>query len=268
MRILKSLTIATGILGVVACQGGGSGAPQPPAPQPPAKAEAKAEAPAEDSAPAGEPGNIKITVKFDGKAPAMGMLNRKSDPFCAKTKVKDPSVTISDKGALQNVVVGIAGKVKGDWKVPTEPLKINQDACMYTPRVMAGMVGQKIEIANGDKTLHNVHGYKGHNEENWFNVAQPPSAPVLTKTLGDDHVVRFKCDVHPWMTSWISLATHPFNKMVNEMGEVMFEGVPSRKKPYKIMSWHEKYGKQETEVMVEPGKTHEITLTYKADQQG
>lgn len=266
MKTIQIVTVTLGCAGLLAagCEGGQKAeAPAPEAPAAEAPA-AEAPAPAEAAEAGGEPGGIKVTVAFEGTPPPAKPLNRKADPFCAKTPVNDPSVQVKD-GKLQNVVVRIAGRVKSDAPVPSEPVKIDQQNCMYAPRVVAVREGQAVEISNGDKTLHNVHAYKGENKENWFNTAQPPNAPVITKEVDSD-LVQLKCDVHPWMAAYIASAPHPFVGVTGEDGIVSWDGVPSKSKAYKVETWHEVYGKQEAEVTVEAGKVAEFTVTYKADQ--
>jgi len=258
MTLCRISTLAASAAGLLlaGCQGGNKEEAAAPA-APVAEAAA---APAEAS---GEPGGIKVTVAFEGAAPAAKPLDRKADPYCAKTKKMDPSVEVAG-GKLKNVVVRITSKVKVDAEVPADPIVVSQNECMYEPRVSTAVTGQQIQIANHDKTLHNVHAYRGENKENWFNSAQPPKAPVLTKDL-EDGLVQLKCDVHPWMSSFVSVAPHPFNTLVGDDGTVTWEKVPSKSKPYKIEAWHEVFGKQEAEVVVEAGKVAEVTLTFKAD---
>jgi plastocyanin len=263
MKIFKMATIAAGCAGLLlaGCEGGKKEEPvQAPAAEAPAAEAPAAEAPEA----AGEPGGIKITVAFEGKAPEGKELNRKSDPYCAKIKKVDPSVMVKD-GKVQNAVVRIESKVKSDAAPSADPVMVSQHECMYEPRVQVGMVGQQIAVENHDKTLHNVHAYKGENKENWFNAAQPPKAPAIQKDL-DDGMVQLKCDVHPWMSAFLSVAEHPFNSVTGEDGTVTWTNVPSKSKPYKVMAWHEVFGKQEQEVKVEPGMTAEVTFTFKADQ--
>ena len=222
-----------------------------------------AEAPAEEAAEAtGEPGTINVTVKFEGAAPEAAKLDRKADPYCAKTAKTDPSVLVNGNGTLKNVAVSLK-KVRGKFEVPAENLTLTQSECMYEPRVQTAMVGQKLEITNGDSTLHNVHSYKGEALQNWFNRAQPPKAPAITETLSGD-IATFKCDVHPWMASYVVLSKHPFHGVTGDEGAVALANVPSSAKAYTITTWHEKYGAQEAEVTVEAGKTAEVTVTYKA----
>lgn len=271
MKVLKTVAMIAGCagFGLIGCSGKQEQAPAPT--EETAKADdtaaaPDAAAPAADAADegAGEPGNIKVTVAFEGDAPKQEPLNRKADPYCAKTQKLDESVIVKD-GKVQNVVVQIASKVKSDATAPAEPVKIDQNECTYSPRVSTAMVGQQIEISNSDKTLHNVHAYKGENKDNWFNSAQPPKAPAISKDL-EEGLVQLKCDVHPWMTSYVAVASHPFIGVSGEDGVVTLTNVPSKGKPYKVSTWHEVWGKQEVEVTVEPGKTAEVTVTYKADK--
>jgi len=251
---------------VWSCQGGGQATGEEQSAKP-ATAEQAAEPTHEEAAPepTGKPGTIKVTVKFEGPSPKMKQINRQADPFCAKTKRRDESVLLNKDGTLKNVAIKL-DKVRGQFAVPSEPIKIMQHECMYEPRVQTAMMGQKIEIANGDMTLHNVHTYKGEKQANWFNRAQPPKAPIITETFPKDGVVTFKCDVHPWMAGHVVLADHPFAGITGDAGLVTLTDVPSKKKAYTVVAWHERYGEQKTKVVVEAGKTAEVIFTYKADQ--
>ena len=142
-------------IGLVAACSGGDKAPAPKkAAAPEAKAEApKAEAPKAEAPkaaePAGEPGTIKVTVRFQGDAPARTKLNRSADPYCAKTEALSEDVIVNSNGTLANTAVYIK-KVRGKFEAPKEPLKLHQDACTYSPRVQTAMKGQTVEITNGD----------------------------------------------------------------------------------------------------------------------
>ena len=267
MKLTKVL-ISVAAIGLVAACSGGDKAPAPKkAAAPEAKAEApKAEAPKAEAPkaaePAGEPGTIKVTVRFQGDAPARTKLNRAADAYCAKTEALSEDVIVNSNGTLANTAVYIK-KVRGKFEAPKAPLKLHQDACTYSPRVQTAMKGQTVEITNGDKTLHNVHSYKGTKKKNWFNVAQPPGAPAKVAKLKKAEISTFKCDVHPWMASYVITTDHPFNGVTSEDGTVTLTNVPSKAKPYKIITWHEKYGEQTAEVIVKPGQTTEVSFAYR-----
>jgi plastocyanin len=236
--------------------------PAPPPPRPQSAAAATETAKPEDAGPAGEPGNIEITVLYKGAAPEVKTLNRSADPYCAKTEKTDPSLLVSGDKVV-NAIVRVTDRVKGKFDAPAEPVVLAQHECMYVPRVAVAQDGQQVSITNGDKTLHNVHAYKGDNKANWFNSAQPPNAPALAKSLASG-VVQFKCDVHPWMSAFIYVSDHPFQGVTREDGKVTMTGVPSRGKPYTLKAWHEVLGEREVSVVVEAGKTSQVQVEFAA----
>lgn len=217
------------------------------------------EAPAE---PAGEPGNLRVTVKYEGDAPKRVKVDKAADPYCAKTGGLSEDLIVNKDGHVANAVVYVK-KIRGKFKVPAEPLKLDQAGCMYTPHVQVGMKGQSVEISNSDKTLHNVHSYKGKKKKNWFNIAQPPGAPAKIEKLKKAELSTFKCDVHPWMSAYIVTTPHPFNGVTDASGAVSIEGIPAKAKAYELVVWHEKLGEQIVEAVVKAGATGNITVTFK-----
>jgi plastocyanin len=203
-----------------------------------------------------------VHVRFVGPAPARTKLNRQADPYCAKTEALSEEVIVNPNGTLANTAVYIK-KVRGKFDIPKEAVKLSQNGCMYTPHVQTAMKGQSVEITNGDKTLHNVHSYKGVKKKNWFNVAQPPGAPAKLAKLKKAEISTFKCDVHPWMASYVITTDHPFSGVTSEDGSVTLANVPSKSKPYEIIIWHEKYGQQTAAVVVKPGRTSEVSFSYR-----
>jgi len=212
------------------------------------------------AAPAKE-GNatIKGAVAFSGKAPEMKVpVKRKDADVCKAKDVKYNAVLVKD-GKLQDVLVRIApGGVPGDWKAPAKHAEIDQVECMYTPRIQGVVAGQTIDIKNGDATLHNVHTYKG--SESLFNTAQPKASPPMPKEMPDEaSVVKFSCDVHPWMRGFVIVTDHPFFAVSGEDGTFKIEKVPAGK--YTIEAWHSQYGLLKKEA-VEVKDSGEVTVDF------
>lgn len=205
-------------------------------------------------------GSLKGTVSFSGTAPKMEQLKRNSDPFCAKTPKTDEAVVLSKDGkALKNVVVRITNAPAGG-AAPTTPVHVDQKECMYSPRVVTAVEGQKVEIQNSDGTLHNVHSYAG--AKTLFNQAQPPRAKPIQKDLKGAEIVKLKCDVHPWMTGYIVINKNPYITVTGEDGSFELKDVPAGK--YTVEAWHEVYGTKTAEVTVEDGKPVDPKLAFAA----
>jgi hypothetical protein len=82
----------------------------------------------------------------------------------------------------------------------------------------------------------------------------------LPATVGD--VVKFKCDVHPWMTGYVLVTDNPFFSVTGDDGAFEIKNVPAGK--YTVEVWHERLGSQTQEVTVADGKPVELKLELKA----
>jgi plastocyanin len=212
--------------------------------------------------PALAAGTIKGSVKLDGKAPEPAKLNMKADPFCAQQAGGvDEEIAVNKDNGLKNVVVRITKGVASPPPVPTTPAVVDQNGCIYKPRVVVARAGQTVEIRNSDQTLHNVHTYKG--TATLFNLAHiQGTGPQKKKfpTAGD--VVKFKCDVHPWMTGWVVVTDNPYFAVSGDDGSFTIKDVPAGK--YTVEVWHEKLGTQTKDVTVTDGGTVDLKLSMKA----
>jgi plastocyanin len=207
-------------------------------------------------------GSIKGAVKLDGKPPTPAALNMKADPFCAKQpEAKDEELVVGADKGIRNVVVRVAKGVAKPPAAPAAPAVIDQNGCLYRPRVVVAQAGQTVEIRNSDQTLHNVHTYKG--TATLFNMAHIQGTGPLKKkfpTVGD--VVKFKCDVHPWMTGWVLVTDNPYFAVTGDDGSFTIDNVPPGK--YTVEIWHEKLGSQTKEVTVADGAPVALDVKLKS----
>ena len=209
-------------------------------------------------------GSIEGTVDFTGKAPTPAKLHREADPYCAKTKMTDQAVIVKN-GKLENVWVHVT---KGAKEVPVKadakPVEMDQKNCMYEPRMTMAQVGQKIIAKNGDPVLHNVHTYLGATTV--FNKGMPgQNTPPIEYTAKEEGMLRWKCDVHPWMRGYIGISKNPYQAVATD-GTFKIDNVPPGK--YTLESWHERYGTKTQEVTVEAGKPAKVTFKYDGTEKG
>jgi hypothetical protein len=75
--------------------------------------------------------------------------------------------------------------------------------------------------------LHNVHiiPIVAGNKES--NTAQLPKSKDLVYSFAkEEQFLKFKCDVHPWMYSYVTVMSHPFYSVSGEDGTFKIENVP------------------------------------------
>jgi hypothetical protein len=123
---------------------------------------------------------------------------------------------------------------------------------MYHPTVFGIQSGQELKILNSDPTLHNVHAVGNNGEgKDYFNLAMPQKGMELTRNdfKEADLVVKFKCEVHPWMFAYAGVVDHPYFAITGDDGSFKLENVPAG--TYKVSAWQRRGGTQEMEVTVE-----------------
>lgn len=200
---------------------------------------------------------ITGTVTFDGKAPALRPLSMDADPACAKKHsgpVANEMLALGSGNTMGNIMVWVskglpAGKT---WPAPKTPVTLDQKGCQYVPHVMGIMVGQSYRILNSDGILHNVHTLPKINKS--FNKGMPPTLKETTTVFEKPEAVfHIKCDVHPWMSAYIAVFTHPFFSVTSTDGKFTISGLEAG--TYEITAWHEKLGTQTATVTVSGSDT-------------
>jgi plastocyanin len=212
------------------------------------------------SAPALAGGTVTGKVAFSGPAPKPEKLDVQSDPVCAKGSLQDEVVLPGKDGkTLQNVVVRLVD-APATTAPSTTPVIIDQQECLYRPRVSGAVAGQQVLVRNSDGTLHNVRAVLG--KKTVLNRAQPPGAKEInTKApaaAGD--VMQLKCDVHPWMLAHVVVNPNPYFAVTGEDGSFQLADIPAG--TWKIEAWHEKFGTKTGEVKVEDGKPATVMFSY------
>ncbi len=192
------------------------------------------------------------TVTFAGKAPALKPLAMDADPACAKKHPKPvlaEMLVLGSGSTMGNVIVYVskglpAGKT---WPAPKTPVTLDQKGCLYVPHAMGIMVGQAYRILNSDGILHNIHTLPKVNPS--FNRAMPATSKEASTTFAKpEPIFQIKCDVHPWMSAFIGVFTHPFFATTSEDGKFSIAGLDPG--TYEITAWHERLGTQTASVTV------------------
>jgi plastocyanin len=196
--------------------------------------------------------SITGTVTFTGKPPTLKPLAMDADPVCAKKHsgpVPAEMLVLGPSGSMANIMVWVskglpAGKT---WPAPKTPVVLDQKGCVYVPHVMGIMVGQPYRILNSDGVLHNIHTLPKVNPA--FNKGMPATLKEATTVFEKPEAVfHVKCDVHPWMSAYVSVFTHPFFSVTGTDGKFTISGLDAG--TYEITAWHERLGTQTASVTV------------------
>jgi plastocyanin len=205
-------------------------------------------------------GTAKGKVTFEGKKPEIKPLSIGAEaakgccPPGKEIDSKDQSMLIGAGDGIANVVVMIP--VEGAELKPGEPLHIDQKECHFEPHVQVVPAGGKILFLNSDQVAHNVHTYAGKNDA--FNKTIAPGGKE-EQVLAKGEKFEVKCDIHPWMNSWVVVADTPHYAITKEDGSFEIKGL----KPgtYKAELWHEKLGKSKADVVIkEDGSSDPIEV--------
>ena len=201
--------------------------------------------------------SITGTITFDGKTPTLRPLTMDADPACAKKHsgpVANEMLALGSGNTMGNILVWVSKGVPAGktWPAPKTPVTLDQNGCVYKPHVMGIMVGQPYRILNSDGVLHNIHTLPKVNAS--FNKGMPATLKETTTTFAKPEAVfHIKCDVHPWMSAYIAVFTHPFYSVTSTDGKFTISGLDAG--TYEITAWHEKLGTQTASVTVSGSDT-------------
>ncbi len=206
--------------------------------------------------------NLRGRVLFSGSIPKSAPIAMSSDAFCVHVNPGQPlddSVLVGPEGGLQNAFVYVADDLSAyAFDPPAQAVRLEQKGCRFTPHVVGLRIGQTLELANRDETLHNVHAITKVNDD--FNVGATPGGVFKRAFTSPETMIAFKCDVHSWMTAYAGVLGHPYFAVTDATGHFELRGLPPGE--YAVTAWHEKFGTRSHRVRVAPNESKEIAFTF------
>jgi hypothetical protein len=213
-------------------------------------------------------GRVVGTIAFEGAAPAGQPIDMRGEQSCADKhdgQPMDRPVVVGDDGGLKNVYVYVReGLPAGSWPAPDQEVELDQDGCLYIPRVLGLQTGQTLRIRNSDGLLHNVNARPTN--QRGFNISQPTNMTTDRSFAQPEVMIPVRCDVHGWMAAYIGVQSHPYFAVTPEDGTYRIENLPPGE--YVIETWHEQYGTQTLAVTVPESGEARADFQYSAAMAG
>ena len=219
-----------------------------------------------DAIPAGTvlgQASISGRVLYTGEPVKPQPISMGSDATCSRKHDGDPikeDLVVGADGGLRHVFVHVrSGLPSRPFAPAAEPVTLDQRGCTYRPHVVGIQVGQPLLIVNSDPTLHNVHTMSQANKP--FNFGMSVEGQKATRYFAEPEVmIKAKCDVHPWMASFIGVVAHPYFAVTDEAGRFSLSGLPAGS--YEIETWHETLGTKVQSVTLSEGEKKEISFSF------
>jgi len=205
------------------------------------------------------------TVTLDGTPPPPRLINMSADPACQQMHPKPLSyadvVTGPNEGLADVAIYIRSGLGNYHFEAPADAVRLNQQGCLYSPVVLALMVGQRLELHNSDTTYHNVHSIS-RIDASW-NETDPPGVSVFKVFAQPEFAIPIVCNVHPWMHSYVFVFDNPYFAVTDASGKFAWRNLPPG--TYKIEAWHQRYGMLDQSLTVAPNTSPSISFVYHAD---
>lgn len=182
--------------------------------------------------------SIKGKVVFVGTVPPPKKLDITIDQYVCGTTKDSGDLLLSPQKELRNAVVWVENPpANAQSAALPEKVEMDQNGCVFIPRVLVVPAGGTVDFLNSDRLLHNLHATPKLNAS--FNRTQPKSRTIPI-TFDKPEIVRVGCELHSWMTGWVVVAAHPFYAITGADGQFSFDNLPPGQ--YKLQVWHERLG--------------------------
>ena len=205
-------------------------------------------------------GSIKGSVILGGPAPAPKKLEVTIDQYVCGTEKDSGDLLLSPRKELKNAVVWLENPPAGAAApAPAAKVEMDQNGCVFIPRVVVVPAGGTVDFLNSDRLLHNIHATPKLNVS--FNRTQPKDRTIPV-TFAKPEIVRINCDLHSWMVGWVVVAAHPYYAITGADGQFSFDNLPPGK--YDLHIWHERLGTVQASATVSDPQPARVTVEMKA----
>jgi len=190
----------------------------------------------------------------DGKAPANEKASIDKDKAHCESKgkiLRDELIVDPKTKGVKNVVLWLID-ASGDQtkKIPVsqkakealgKSVTIDQPCCVFEPRMVPIVEGQKLIVVNSEPIAHNIKIDGGADGPN-INPLMPPKSKYAHEEYIKPRLygIQFSCSIHAWMKGWLVAVPNPYVAVSKDDGSFTIKDAPAGK--YMLVAWHEKAG--------------------------
>ncbi len=171
------------------------------------------------------------------EAPMKENMCGNPEPFVIKSR----QYVVGRNGGLSDVFVFIRSGTGVDrfrFDPPKDKPLLDQVLCEYQPYALGVMAGQTFTVRNSDPVMHNINSTSAKLNTG-RNFAQTRKDQVNDLSFPNPELpIRFRCDVHPWMTAFVGVFSNPFFAVTDASGGFSISGVPPG--IYELVAYHPK----------------------------
>lgn len=202
---------------------------------------------------------VRGHVFIEKPVPLVTVPVPKGTPAACGPLAVDDEILTNDKGALQNVVVRVAGAFPQDVEGPLAPVRLEQRQCRFAPRVVVMREGAPLLLESADPLPHPLTAKADSDGALFEFLLEPRHQATAMLELG---VLRMRCSAHPWARASIVVVDTQLVALTGSDGGFTIAGVPPG--PQRLVLWHEALGTMEVGVDVTDGATTDLTLRLRS----
>lgn len=200
-------------------------------------------------------------VSISSEPPKLPMsdvgISKPCTDYYGVATIPNSLIRINADGGLENALVYVRSATSPPaTEAPSEPIRIISEGCEFSPRVVAGVVGQPIELVNLDKTLNNYHFIPLINREVNMGMNEGDEPRRIRPLALPETMISLRSDVHPWQKGVVHLLANPYFAVTSGNGKFEIKGLTPGY--YTLGVWHEYYGFDEKQMFIHSAEPAEI----------
>ncbi len=206
-------------------------------------------------------GRIAGRIEAGNDAPIDSIVRPGSDHDVCGTAFVDSTIRRTD-GGVADAVVWLTDARSGKPLPLARRFELEHRRCRLLPRVQAVIAGGTLNLLSNDRAQHQSRFIRSAGAATVAVVGQYDDGQVvpLEEVLAYPGRIEVRCDRHPWTRAWLLAFDHPYYAITDRNGTFAMDSIPIGR--YRLMSWHERLGVVEREVVVRADSTTAIVIRF------